>query len=171
MTVWQCLVYPICHTFFLVLYNNVFGLLHNAMCTLLSSSSSSEPRGSLGHHKWFCNQFLFCFFLHFPWSFDIVCVIMYNIAFIDLFSKIVGRFLYLHLFPSWDLWRDIRSRLLPPCRVLNSSMLKHFPRRKPLVTFFFFFWGGSAGLSACHFPWLYHAQSHHVLSTNHSSWS
>ena len=27
---------------------------------------------------------------------------------------------------------------VPPCRVLNSSILKHFPRRKPLVIFFFF---------------------------------
>ena len=28
---------------------------------------------------------------------------------------------------------------VPPCRVLKSSTLQHFPRRKPLVIFFFFF--------------------------------
>ena len=34
---------------------------------------------------------------------------------------------------------------VPPCRVLNSSMLKHFPRRKPLVTIFFSGGGGEVG--------------------------
>ena len=107
--------------------------------------------GVVGAPQMILRPFFFFFSLHFPRSFDIVCVIMYNIAFIDLFLKIVGRFLYLHLSPSWDRWRDIRSRLVPPCRVLNSSMLKHFPRRKPLVTFFFFFFflGGGVRRSIC----------------------
>ena len=97
MTVWQCLLYPICHTFFFfvffVLYKNVLAFC-TMQCVLHHHQNQVLNRGG----RWGTTyDFATIFFL--PYSFDTVYVIVYSIAFNDLLSKIVGCFLYLRLSP------------------------------------------------------------------------